>query len=352
MRYGIVGAGMMGVEHIENILALDRCEVAAVSDPDEHSRQVGLDAAPGAVAYADHSDMLERSDLDVVVVASPNHTHADVLGDLLGVDNLHLLVEKPLCTTVEDCDRVLDQAEGRSGLVWMGLEYRYMPPVARLIDEVASGSAGNVKMVSIREHRFPFLTKVGNWNRFSRNTGGTLVEKCCHFFDLMCLLVDANPIRVMASGSQDVNHLDEIYDGDVPDIIDNAFVIVDFDGGQRAMLDLCMFAEATRNQEEISVAGDKAKLEALVPDDVVRIGRRGEHWIGSVEEHHISDKSIAHEGLHHGASFVEHRKFADCIRSGSAPEVSLADGRLSVAIGAAAHLSIDEGRIVDLGEIL
>jgi predicted dehydrogenase len=56
---------------------------------------------------------------------------------------------------------------------------------------------------------------VNNWNRFNCNSGGTLVEKCCHFFDLLRLFADANPIRVMASGAIDVNHKDEIYDGKV-----------------------------------------------------------------------------------------------------------------------------------------
>jgi predicted dehydrogenase len=98
-------------------------------------------------------------------------------------------------------------------------------------------------MVAMREHRFPFLVKVDNWNRFSENTGGTLVEKTCHFFDLMNLILRERPVRVMASGAQDVNHLDEEYDGRTPDILDNAFVIVDYPSGARALLDLCMFAE-------------------------------------------------------------------------------------------------------------
>jgi predicted dehydrogenase len=70
-------------------------------------------------------------------------------------------VEKPLCTTVEDCKRVIQAAEARPGVVLhVGLEYRYMPPVARLIKEVKGGTVGAVKMVAIREHRFPFLVKV------------------------------------------------------------------------------------------------------------------------------------------------------------------------------------------------
>ena len=68
-------------------------------------------------------------------------------------------------------------------------------------------------MLTIKEHRFPFLEKVNDWNRFNKYSGGTLVEKCCHFFDLMRLLIKSEPIRIMASASQSVNHLDESYDG-------------------------------------------------------------------------------------------------------------------------------------------
>ena len=214
--------------------------------------------------------MLDAGGLDAVVVVTPNMTHVDILADVLAVPDLHVLVEKPLCTTVEDCERVIDIAEGRPGIVWVGLEYRYMPPVARLIDEVRAGAVGTPHMVAIREHRFPFLVKVGDWNRFNANTGGTLVEKCCHFFDLMNLLADADPVRVYASGGQSVNHLDENYDGRTPDILDNAFVVVDYANGVRALLDLCMFAEATHNQEEISVVGDAGKVEALIPESVFR----------------------------------------------------------------------------------
>lgn len=140
-----------------------------------------------------------------------------------------------------------------------------MPPVAKLIEIIKGGKIGEVKMVAIREHRFPFLVKVNNWNRFNCNSGGTLVEKCCHFFDLMRLFVGANPVRVMASGAIDVNHRDEVYNGKVPDIIDNAFVIVEFDNSTRGMLDLCMFAEGSKNEQEISVVGDLGKVQISLP---------------------------------------------------------------------------------------
>ena len=88
---------------------------------------------------------------------------------------------------------------------------------------------GRLQMLAIREHRFPFLKKVGDWNRFSKNTGGTMVEKCCHFFDLMRLIVKAKPVRVFCSGAMDDNHQDERYDGKKPDIIDNSYTVVEFE---------------------------------------------------------------------------------------------------------------------------
>jgi predicted dehydrogenase len=112
--------------------------------------------------------------------------------------------------------QVLEAAKARPDvLVQVGLEYRYIPAVAELVAQVRRSAVGQVRMVAIREHRFPFLVKVNNWNRFNKNTGGTLVEKCCHFFDLMTLIAKSKPVRVMASGSQSVNHLDERYEGKV-----------------------------------------------------------------------------------------------------------------------------------------
>lgn len=355
LRYGVIGTGMMGIEHIGNILALDDTSVTAIVDPDETSRAQGRAAAgPDTAVYTHHRELLADDNVDAVVVVSPNFTHIDVMRDVIA-SGKHVLCEKPLCTTTEDCTTLIELADGYPGVIWVGLEYRYMPAVEALIHEVREGTVGDVKMVAIREHRFPFLVKVGDWNRFTHNTGGTLVEKTCHYFDLMNLIIQRRPVQVYASGNQDVNHLDEVYDGKASDILDNAFVIVDYEGGARAMLDLCMFAEATKDQEELSVVGSLGKLDARVPSSELHIGLRsgdGLPDIGKVETRHITNDEIRYEGLHHGSSYLEHVDFAAAIRSGSEAGVTLHDGRLSVAIGEAAHRSIEENRPVRLDELL
>jgi predicted dehydrogenase len=113
-----------------------------------------------------------------------------------------------------------------------------------------------------------------------------------------------------------------------------------------------MFAEATQNQEELSVVGDRGKVEAMIPGNVVRRGRRGEHSIGHVETIDVTDDSIGYEGDHHGSSLIEHHRFIDAVRSGRDPEVTVHDGLLSVALGVAAQLSIADERPVHMSEVL
>jgi predicted dehydrogenase len=226
-----------------------------------------------------------------------------------------------------------------------------LPPAKRFIDEVKTGRVGRLVMLSIKEHRFPFLPKVGDWNRFSANTGGTMVEKCCHFFDLMRLIVGAEAVSVFCSGAMDVNHLDERYGGERPDIIDNALVIVEYEGGARASLDLCMFAEASEHQEELAVVGDLGKAEAFLPSSEVRWGRRVDGRAG-IHREIAHDARVAHEGFHHGSSYLEHLDFLAAVRAGGPAAVSLADGLWSVAMGVAAQRSIEQGRPVTIDEVL
>ena len=352
LRVGLIGTGMMGCEHLRNLMGLDSVAITAVSDPNEEplnwATKTLEDRANSVTQFTSHEDLLASGLVDAVLVASPNYTHKSILDDILST-NIPVLVEKPMCTTMEDCISVVRAQESRSAITWVGLEYRYMAPIAGLLQELRSGIIGNMKMMSIREHRFPFLVKVDNWNRFSKNTGGTLVEKCCHFFDLMNLAVGSRPVRVMASGGQDVNHLDEVYNGERSDILDNAYVIVEYANGVRTMLDLSMFAEGGQHEQEITVVGDIGKLDAYIPGNgKIFIGNRASR---SVQEIDVpTDPDIAHMGFHFGASFIECKRFVDAVLNNTPPEVTVADGLWSVVIGAAAHRSIDESRPVLVSE--
>ena len=115
LRYGVVGTGMMGVEHIENILALDGAAGTAVADPHGVSQEASRRAVVGAgspnepLVVDTVEELLAADACDAVVIASPNHTHCDTLLAVLA-SPLHVMIEKPLCTTIAECRRVVDAA--------------------------------------------------------------------------------------------------------------------------------------------------------------------------------------------------------------------------------------------------
>ena len=358
LRYGLAGTGMMGHEHIRNLALIEGATVAAIFEPDRAMREAALSLAPGARVHNTFEALAADPQIDCLLIASPNHLHLEQLELALAKRPLPVLVEKPLFTQPADAARV-DRLLASLPFVWVAMEYRYMPPIAAFLAN-AEAATGGIRMLTIREHRYPFLPKVNDWNRFNRYTGGTLVEKCCHFFDLMRLILKAEPVRVMASAGQAVNHLTERYDGAAPDIWDHGYVIVDFEGGVRAMLELCMFADGSRFQEEISAVGAEGKIEVLVPGPTrfwpehlgappvaqVIVSPREPQGPRQVEV--PVDPALLEAGDHNGATYYQHRRFADAVRAGTAPEVSLRDGAMAVAIGQAAQRSAETGQAVTL----
>ena len=359
VNYGIIGCGMMAREHIQNINLLPHGQVSVVFDPVRKLADECAELAGGAHVADTLDDLLAFKALDAVVIISPNNLHAAQLREIVATRPMPILCEKPLYTDPADHAALDALFVDYAHPVWVAMEYRYMPPVAALIDQ-AQAATGGVCMLTIREHRFPFLEKVGDWNRFNENSGGTLVEKCCHFFDLMRVILQAEPVRVMASAGQTLNHLDERYDGRTPDIWDNGYVIVDFDSGARAMLELCMFAEGSRYQEEISAVGPKGKIECLVPGP----GRFWPKHLGAapVPQLIVSprdpqgpisveipvDPTLLAAGDHNGSTFYQHQRFNAVVRGQGTVEVTVSDGAKAVAMGIAAQTSASTGKAVEL----
>jgi len=361
VRYGFIGCGMMGQEHLRNIALLDGASVSCIFEPNDAMAAKSLALAPGARRVGSLADVVTSPDVDALVITSPNFRHAEQMHEIAALRMLPVLLEKPACTTLQDVRAMADLGLSYEAPIWVAMEYRYMPPVARLIEEAHSTHhTGPVTMLSIREHRFPFLVKVGDWNRFNRYTGGTLVEKCCHFFDLMRYVLQTEPTRIYASASVAHNHRDEHYPEGTPDILDNAYVIVDFANGQRALLELCMFAEGSRYQEEISVVGSRGKAECFVPGP----GRFWPAHLGAPPvpklvisprepkgPHEIDlpvDPVALAAGDHNGSTLYQHQRFQAVVQGKGRVEVGLSDGLISVLMGLAAQESARTGQAIDL----
>jgi predicted dehydrogenase len=348
----------MGIEHMRNIALLPEAELVAICDPDPEQRGRGLNFIPNASAFDSVENLLAVPDLDAIVIASPNFLHVEQLTEIAARRTLPILCEKPLYTAANEEAEIDRLQRDYSAPIWVAMEYRYMPPVTALI-ESADEVTGGIKMLTLQEHRFPFLSKVGDWNRFNAMTGGTLVEKCCHFFDLMRLMMKCEPIRVSASATQFVNHVDERYGGKAPDIWDGGYVMFDFENGARAMLELSMFADGSKWNEEIHAIGPNGKIacrmpgpqrfwpEALGPSPVPELSIYPRSPKRPQTNKIELDEALVEAGDHHGSTYYQHQKFLDMVRDGGKPEVSLEDGKRAVKMGLLAQEAASTHRVIE-----
>lgn len=169
----------------------------------------------------------------------------------------------------------------------------------------------------------------------------------------------SEPVSVYASGSQAVNHKDEVFQEGPSDIIDHALCVVNFANGTRAALDLCMFAEDEQT-ETVTAVCEMGKIEAKAPDSTVRIVNR-KHFstpgrapptledraVPSMQSIPVPD-DLAAAGYHEGATFFELRAFVEAAKGFRPVPVTARDGKMAVVMGAAAHESIQTGQVVRL----
>lgn len=358
--YGYIGCGMMGLEHMRNSLLVGRARIGGIFDSSEQSVQHALKSlgskhggSPPRV-YQSLQEACEDPETDALIIATPNYTHLDIMRVAARGDKA-IFLEKPVATTVSDAFEVCRLAAGHTRPVRLGLQYRYKAIYAEAISEVFDrGAVGQVHSINMLEHRFPFLDKVGQWNKFNEFTGGALIEKCCHYFDLINLFADGLPERVYAVGSQAVNFTDFSYDNRRADGLDQAQVTISYDNGAIGTFSLCMFVPGAR--EELIVCGDAGRLLA---SEQALLGDGNENhleiWSG---ENGASRRTtptyppyIARAG-HHGSTFFEHVAFAEELSGGASAGPSLADGFWSVVVGAAAQQSIEQRAAVPIASVL
>lgn len=119
----------------------------------------------------DESELLKRvDDIDLLVIASPNYLHTEQLLRWARHD-ITILVEKPVAVSQEQHDVLSEfsQSPECRARIWVAMEYRYIPAISKLLSLLPT--IGDVKMVTIRENRYPFLHKIGGWNRDRTKTG-------------------------------------------------------------------------------------------------------------------------------------------------------------------------------------
>ena len=151
IKYAIIGTGAMGREHIRNIEIIDNAEVVALCDTFEDSIKASYELVNNkSIKCFNNIDSLIQDDsVDAYVISTPNFTHIDVIKKVL-VANKHLLIEKPMCTNVDDCFELQQITKNYKSTIWIAMEYRYMLTVSKMTEYIHTKKICDLKMLTIK----------------------------------------------------------------------------------------------------------------------------------------------------------------------------------------------------------
>lgn len=341
VRLGIVGLGQRTVYH-GFLPEVKRCKgvtISALCEIKEDRMKKALDDYQGELGYkieafTDFAEFLSAGVADAVYVATPNYTHREMTEQALagGVD---VLCEKPMATTLADCDAMIAAARKHRKILALGQQMNYRKRYHKVMELIDKGDLGEPTMLSCVEYRCPFKdTKEWVWQK--QFSGGAIVEKNCHHYGLLDWWAKGKPTRVYASGNQ--KKLSTVH-GYKSEIIDNAYVLADYDSGARSLVGICFLSSKEEHFREFTVTGTEGRIWFNNLDGEV-IHFQNTHK-------HVKEDFKINEDLRGGML----QDFVDCVRERREPLVTGEIGRASLLIPLAAERSIESGRAVEMSEI-
>ena len=146
VRLGLIGLGMIGRVHAETAAKLPQCELVAVSDVNSNTEIIAN--ALQISYFRDYIEMIDTENLEGVIIAVPNNLHADV-GVACAQRHLHMLLEKPIASTLADADRLIAAARTHDVQLLIGHHRRFNAAINAARDMIYSGKIGSLIGVSI-----------------------------------------------------------------------------------------------------------------------------------------------------------------------------------------------------------
>lgn len=204
MRFGLIGYGLWGRHHAAAIAAAPGATLAAIACASEATAAAAARDFPAVPVDVGYRGLLARPEIDAVAVVVPNHLHVEV-----GVAALEagkdVLLEKPMATTLEGCDRLLAAARASGRVLTIGHELRLSAQYGRVKALIDAGDIGVPQYVGFSLFRFPFRPGAQGWRYDPARVGSWILEEPVHFFDFVMWYFDGvgDPLSVLALGNTD-----------------------------------------------------------------------------------------------------------------------------------------------------
>jgi predicted dehydrogenase len=366
VRIGIIGPGSRGKELLRNLLRVPGVTIVGAADVyAPRFQQVNQLCGYSVASHSDYRALLDRKDIDAVIVASPLSFHAEhVIAALQS--GRHVYGEKTMAFTVAEANDIVKTVDSGKQLFQVGHQYRYAPWIRAALDRVQNGEIGDVTHIHGYWHRNsdwrrpvpePSLERLINWRLYNEYSLGLLAELGSHHIDIANWVFGEAPHAAYASGSVAAYH-----DGREND--DNVQAILSYSKGRRFI-----FSSMTNNAklgDQVWLYGTKGSLNLTLQDAEFYYEPHQATQVAS------NAKALA-EGIATGASYRSSgempyrgpgkkldvpvtedptatacRSFIECIRTGQQPIANAQAGLRAALAVVVANQSLKEKRELEI----
>ncbi|MCS7104047.1 MAG: Gfo/Idh/MocA family oxidoreductase [Thermofilaceae archaeon] len=344
MKAGVIGCGSIGKVHLRSLKTVG-AEIVAVCDIDESELKYARNSFGVEHVYTNYEDLIARSDIDAVVVATPNYLHHRITVDALK-EGKHVLCEKPPALSVKEVKDMFDVSRhsGRSLLIGLTMRFRADSQALRkYVESVGIGEAYYARASLLRRSGIPGF---GSWFTRKKEAGsGPLFDIGVHALDItMWLMNNFNAVEVFSSTyakfgpkGKGIGTWGKPVPGGPFEVEDLATSWIRMKNEATVYLEVSWAAHVSTDHFQVIVLGDRAGLE--YPGGKVYS-----------EEGVLVDKHL--KFIEEDPYLVEMRHFKDVVEKGVEPITKPVEMIMLQAVLEAALKSAEEKRVVKIAELL
>ncbi len=339
LRYGLIGAGVIAGTHLDAIVALDDVELVGIAALDLAAAEA-LAREYGCRAFAESDELLAEG-LDVVVVATPHPSHAELTIAALEA-GAHVLCEKPLAPEVREADRMIAAADEAGRLLGVCFQQRFRPVIAAARRLITDGRLGSLVRASIVDplYRPNAYYGTASWRgTWKGEGGGVLMNQAPHTLDLLCHLTGP-PESVWGLAQRRAQPMEAE---------DTATALLSYPGGAVGTLAVSTLEPGVQRIElvgdsgGIEIVGESLMFERFEPPISEHLTTATEMFAAPAR---IAETVELPAGR--GDHFDLHADFAAAVRENREPRVPAREALWSLELANAIVLSSHEQRAVTL----
>ncbi|KAG5185797.1 oxidoreductase [Tribonema minus] len=343
LKVGIIGAGRIGRVHLETLASVPGVQPVIISDVVE-SVLKDVTATYGVPKYTmDANEVIHHPDVEAVWICSPSQFHADQIKTCAKAGK-HIFCEKPIATDLAGTIEAIKVAKDCGVKLMTAFQRRFDPSFARLQKVIAAGEVGK-PVSAVLQSRDPGAPPFA----YVKGGGGLFKDMAIHDLDIARWLMGScgknEPVQVYATGACNVDQaILELKGSNPSEAIDTANILVEFESGSTATIQVCRKATYGYDQRvEFFGTEGLVKHDNVFPNTV-------SVWDG---------KSVRHADAIHNFFMTryadayknETKAFCEILKSGGEVSPSGDDGRAALEMAMACDKSLKEGRPVKISEV-